>query len=63
MLESVAIWMMAPAIAALTVGGSTVPERVAEVEPVSVVIHVAQNKTNNTSEMRIAIRWTLIRGQ
>ena len=49
MLESVAIWMMAPAIAALTVGGSTVPERVAAVEPVSVVIHVAQNKTNNTS--------------
>jgi hypothetical protein len=49
MLESVAIWMMAPAIAALTVGGSTVPERVAAVEPVSVVIHVAQNKTSNTS--------------
>ena len=38
MLESVAIWMMAPVIAALTVGGSTVPEKVAAVEPVSVVM-------------------------
>jgi hypothetical protein len=67
MLESVAIWMMAPAIAALTVGGSTVPERVAAVEPVSVVNRAAQTKQdeqhNGDQNRNQHIRWTLIRGQ